>query len=110
MIFTIDNTANAASTTALTFTDNLPSGVFVAPMPNATTNCDGGTLTAVAGDAVVTYTGGTVVAMCTVSVDVTSAAAGTYVNTTSDLTSAAGNSGQATAQLLVLPAPAPPPS
>jgi hypothetical protein len=48
--------------------------------------------------------------MCTVSVDVTSAAEGTYVNTTSDLTSSAGNSGQATAQLLVLPAPAPPPS
>ena len=110
LTFTIDNTANAASTTALTFTDNFPAEVFVAPMPNATTSCDGGTVTAVAGGDRVSYTGGTVVATCTVSVDVTSAAEGTYVNTTSDLTSAAGNSGQATAQLLVLPAPAPPPS
>jgi hypothetical protein len=110
LIFTIDNTVNAASTTALTFTDNCPAGVFVTPMPNATTSCDGGTVTAVAGGAAVSYSGGTVVAMCTVSVDVTSAAEGTYANTTSDLTSSAGNSGPATAQLLVLAAPAPPPS
>ena len=64
LIFTIDNTANAASTTALAFTDNLPAGVFVAPMPNATTSCDGGTVTAVAGGAAVSYTGGAVVAIC----------------------------------------------
>lgn len=110
LVFTIDNTVNTAPTTALTFTDTLPAGVFVAPMPNATTSCDDGAVTAVAGGTAVSYSGGTVVAMCTVSVDVTSAAEGTYVNTTSDLTSSSGNSGQATAQLLVLPAPATPPS
>ena len=110
LVFTIDNTVNTAPTTALTFTDTLPAGVFVAPMPNATTSCDDGAVTAVAGGTAVSYSGGTVVAMCTVSVDVTSAAEGTYVNATSDLTSSSGNSGQATAQLLVLPAPATPPS
>lgn len=105
LTFTIDNMANAAPMTALTFTDNLPAGVFVAPIPNATTSCDGGAVTAVAGGTVVSYIGGTVTTTCTVSVAVTSAAEGTHVNTTSDLTSAAGNSGSATAQLLVLPTP-----
>lgn len=106
LTFTIDNMVNAAPMTALAFTDGLPGGVFVAPVPNVTTSCDGGTVTALAGGTVVSYIGGAVTTTCTLSVDVTSAVERTHVNTTSDLTSAAGNSGPATAELLVMPAPA----
>ena len=65
--------------------------------------CSGGTLTAVSGSGVITYTGGTVAAgaSCTVSVDLTSASPGTYINTSGDLTSSIGNSGDATATLVV---------
>ncbi len=110
LIFTIDNTANSETTTALAFTDNLPAGVVVAPMPNVNTSCTGGTVTAVAGSSMVSYTGGAVAAICTVSVDVISADDGLYINETEDLTSSRGNSGPAVNQLSVAPAPAPPPS
>lgn len=103
--FTIDNTTTPMAVGALDFTDNLPAGVTVAAPSNASTTCTGGTLTAVAGGGVITYTGGTVAASasCTISVDVTSGAAGTFLNTTGDLTSAFGSSGTASATLQVLP-------
>jgi len=104
LTFTIDNTPNANDATGLDFTDNLPAGVTVAGTPNASTTCTGGTLTAVAGTGVVSYTGGTVTAgaSCTVSVDVTSSTPGTHTNVTGDLTSSLGNSGAATDDLEVV--------
>jgi len=103
LIFSIDNSGSPASATSLAFTDNLPAGVVVATPSNAATTCTGGTLTAVNGSSVVSYTGGTVAdrTSCTVQTDVTSSVAGTYVNTSGDLTSSAGNSGTATANLVV---------
>ena len=79
----------------------------VASTPNASTTCTGGTLTAAAGSGTITYTGGTVStgAGCTVSVDITSSADGTYVNTTGDLISSLGNSGTANDTLTVDPIP-----
>jgi len=107
LTFTIDNTASAVMATGLAFTDNLPAGVEVANPSNASTTCGGGTVTAVPGSGVVTLTGGTVGAMasCTVSVDVTGTASGSHVNVTGDLISSSGNSGTATATLLVDPPP-----
>jgi len=103
LTFTIDNTANSVSVTSLDFTDNLPAGLVVASPNNASVTCTGGTLTATSGTGVISYTGGTLSAgaSCTIQVDVTSAAAGTYNNTTGDLTSSLGNSGTASATLTV---------
>ena len=107
LTFTIDNTGSAVAATGLDFTDNLPAGVTVASPSNASTTCTGGTLTAVAGTGVITYTGGTVAAgvSCTVSVDVTATMSGDLVNTTGPLTSASGNSGTASDTLTVNPPP-----
>jgi hypothetical protein len=102
--FTIDNSANTLAADALDFTDTLPNNIVVADPPNAVTTCSGGTLTATAGAAVIGYSGGSVSAgaSCTVQADVTAAAAGTFVNTSGDLTSSLGNSGSASATLEVV--------
>ena len=107
LTFTLDNTANAASATMADFTDNLPAGVVVSNPANTANTCTGGTLTAVSGTSVVTYTGGAVPAnaTCTISLDVESVTPGTYVNTTGDFTSAFGNSGPATDTLTVVEPP-----
>jgi uncharacterized repeat protein (TIGR01451 family) len=79
--------------------------MVVAPTPNASTDCTGGTITAVAGSGTISYTGGSVAAgaTCTVSVDVTAPANGTYTNTSGVLTSSDGDSGTAVDSLLVSP-------
>ncbi|WP_170941089.1 beta strand repeat-containing protein, partial [Antarctobacter heliothermus] len=107
MTLTVDNSASIIAANSLDVTDNLPAGMVVAATPNASATCTGGTLTATAGSGTVSYTGGTVAAAatCTVSVDVTAAAAGTLVNTTGDLTSSLGNSGNASDSLTVVPQP-----
>ena len=86
----------------LDFTDNLPAGVTVASPTNQTKTCTGGMVAAAGGS--FSYSGGTVPATssCTISVDVTSSAAGTHTNISGDLTSSHGNSGSATADLEVL--------
>ncbi|HPJ67815.1 MAG TPA: InlB B-repeat-containing protein [Desulfobacteraceae bacterium] len=103
LTFTIDNTASSLAATALAFTDTLPAGVVVADPPNASTICTGGSLTATAGSSIITYSGGSVAAgaSCTIQVDVTSNAVGIHQNITSDLTSSSGNSGHASADLTV---------
>ena len=60
-------------------------------------------VTATPGAGVITYTGGSVGAgaSCTVEADVTSSTVGTHVNTTGDLTSSKGNSGTASDNLTV---------
>ena len=103
LTFTIDNSASPLPATGLNFTDNLPTGMVVAPTPNAGTTCSGGTLTAIAGSPVVSYIGGSVPgsSTCTVSVDVEGTVVGNLVNTTEELSSNLGNSGTAQASLLV---------
>ena len=80
------NNANATvATLTAPFTDNLPAGVVIAPAPNAATTCGGvGAPVAVAGGSSVTLPAGRSIpgnGGCTLSVDVTAAAAGSYVNT-----------------------------
>lgn len=103
LTFTIDNTASDSILGALDFTDTLPAGLSVADPANGATTCSGGVLTAIAGSGSVSYTGGTVsaAASCTVSAEVTSTTPGMYVNTSGDLTSSAGSSGTAAANLTV---------
>jgi uncharacterized repeat protein (TIGR01451 family) len=54
LTFTVDNTGNASAVSGLSFTDTLPTSpgaMVVAPTPNQSTTCTGGTLTATAGRA-----------------------------------------------------------
>ncbi|MGC1497761.1 MAG: hypothetical protein WA790_18295 [Sulfitobacter sp.] len=109
LTFSIDSSTSLIDVTALDFTNTFPAGVTIASTPNASTTCTSGTLTATAGAGSIGYTGGTVLAgaSCTVQLDVTSATSGAAVNTSGDLTSSQGNSGTASDTLTVTAAPAP---
>ncbi|MGH1437445.1 MAG: beta strand repeat-containing protein, partial [Lewinella sp.] len=105
LTFTIDNTGSATGLTDLNFVDNLPAGMTVAAVPAITSTCgiNEANITAVAGSSSITMTNGEVAAneFCTISVNVTTSTVGTSTNTTGDLTSFAGNSGTASANLTV---------
>ena len=102
LTFTIDNSISAAPVTGLAFTDVLPAGVTLADpaIPQSTCN---GTLSAPAGGSTITLTDGDLggSSTCTIQVNVTGSTAGTYMNLSGDLTSSAGNSGPASANLTV---------
>ena len=72
--------------------------------PAAVQNTCGGTVTAPDGGSTISLADGLVGggAICTISVNVTSSTVGTHTNLTGDLTSNAGNSGTATADLNVV--------
>ncbi|MCE1225101.1 MAG: hypothetical protein LWW87_01305 [Geobacteraceae bacterium] len=73
---------NAVNLTAAAFTDTLPTGLVVATVPNASTTCAGGTVTAVASGTSVRLSGATIPATgnCTVTVDLLSNISGSYTN------------------------------
>ena len=100
LTFTINNSGNPVDADSLDFSDTLPAGVEVGA-PNASTTCTGGALTATGGTTLIGYSGGSVAAgdSCTVDVDVVANTPGGHVNTTGDLTSSLGNSGPASATL-----------
>ena len=79
LTITLSNSGSTAATMNAPLVDTLPSGVVV--KGNASTTC-GGTLIAVAGSSTVDLTGGAIPAKgaCTLTADVTAAAAGTYFN------------------------------
>ena len=83
LTITVSN-PNIIAMTGITLTDTFPTtpgvGVVRAAIPAAATTCGGGVVTHSAGS--VTLTGGTLAATssCTISIDVTAANGGTYVN------------------------------
>ena len=85
LTITLLNSSSTVATTTAPLVDTLPTGVFIASTPAASTTCGGGTtVTATAGGSTVALpTGRTIPANgnCTVSVNVTSAVVGSYVNT-----------------------------
>ena len=104
LTFTITNpAANAVAETGVAFTDTLPAGIVVAT-PNGLTNTCGGTATATAGSGSISLTGGTVAAAstCTVSVDVTGSATGTYNNTSGAVSSTNGGTGNTASATLTI--------
>ncbi|AKS43237.1 beta strand repeat-containing protein [Wenzhouxiangella marina] len=106
LIFTLDNSANAAPASNATFTDPMPAGLVVANPANVSNTC-GGIFDAGPGNGTVTLSGGSVPASgsCTISVSVVSNLPGDITNLTGDLTSSLGNSGPASASLMILGTP-----
>jgi uncharacterized repeat protein (TIGR01451 family) len=84
LTFTIANTdTGAVGLTGMGASDTLPTGITIATTPGASTTCTGGTVTAPAGGSTVGIDGASLAAgaTCTVTVNVTGTALGTYVNT-----------------------------
>ncbi len=104
LTFTINNTGSAQPAESLAFTDALPAGVTIATPAIASTTCLTPSLTAPDGGSTISLTGASVPgsASCTVNVDITSTTPGTHMNVSGDLTSTAGNSGTASADLDVV--------
>ena len=101
LAFTINN-PDPENLTNLTFTDTLPSDVYIATPANTSSTCDsvltapdGGTTISFSADRFSQYT------MCIITVDVTSSVTGTHSNESGQLTSDSGNHGYATADLIV---------
>ncbi|PYX89837.1 MAG: hypothetical protein DMG67_14150 [Acidobacteria bacterium] len=105
LTFTITNPgANVDPLTGVAFTDTLPTGLTVA---NASATVCGGTLTTT-NPTGIALSGATINtnSQCQFSVTVTGATAGNYLNTTGNVTSTNGGTGNtASANLTVLPAP-----
>jgi uncharacterized repeat protein (TIGR01451 family) len=92
LTFTITNPNNATVGTiaGVAFSDTYPSGLVNAPTPNATTTCNSGSITSVtAGGNSIALTGASIATgtSCTVSVNVRSATANAYVNTSGAVSS-----------------------
>ncbi|MDD1677826.1 MAG: hypothetical protein LUO93_01410, partial [Methanomicrobiales archaeon] len=104
LTFTITNpAANAVALTGVAFTDTRPTGLTVA---NATATVCGGTLTTTAPTGIA-LSGATIAAnsQCQFSVTVTGAAEGSYTNTTGNVTSTNGGTGNTASANLTVAAP-----
>lgn len=113
----LSNSSTTNADTITTLTDNLPSGMLIAAAPGASTTCAGGVVTATAGTSTIVLTGGTIpvaggtAGTCTVTVNVTSSTAGSFLNTLAIgglVTDNGSNAGPALATLIVIPLPATP--
>lgn len=93
LTFTVENPNTTATLSSIAFSDILPAGLVVAPVPNLSSNC-GGTITAPAGSSAVTLAGADLApaASCTVSVAVQGTTAGQKNNSVT-VTSANGGTG-----------------
>ncbi|MBI4751529.1 MAG: DUF11 domain-containing protein [Acidobacteria bacterium] len=107
LTFTLTNPNPSNSLTGVAFTDTLPAGLQVASTPNVVGACSG-SVTAVAGSNSISLSGGSISASgnCTISVDVTGTTAGLKNNTTGNVTSSNGGTGNtASASITVLAPP-----
>jgi hypothetical protein len=111
LTITLANAEANPATLSAPLTDAFPPGLVVAAVPNASTTCGGNVAAAEGADSVVLDSAGSAIpgaGTCTISVDVTAAAGGTYLN---DIpggalqTSAGNNAAPADAALMVLDAP-----
>ena len=88
LTFIIENPNTDLAQGGVAFSDTFPAGMVVAAVPNATTSgCGAATFSPSAGAGSVSFSGGTIAAgaTCVVTVDVTAASAGSYVNTSGNV-------------------------
>jgi|GEM_PF-1702372 len=107
LTITITNpSANTVGLAGVTFTDSLPVGIVVST-PNGLANTCGGSVTAVAGSGNVSLAAGSVAinGNCTVTVNVTGTASGSYTNVTGSVSSANGGTGNTAAANLTVASP-----
>jgi uncharacterized repeat protein (TIGR01451 family) len=100
-LLVLNNNPNAVNLTNVALTDLFPTGMTIAPVPNATftgTGCTGATITAPPGSNQLSISGASIKlnAICTLSVKVTSNFAG---NLTNELPIGTATSGQGTSNL-----------
>jgi len=96
LTFTISNPNSGVSLTGVAFTDDLPPGLFVAAPNGLNGSCGGGTITADEDSATISLSGATLTAAssCTFSVNVRSPVSGGVLNnTTGNVTSTNGGTG-----------------
>ncbi len=108
LTFTITNPNAGTSLTGVAFTDTFPAGLEVAATPNVTTTgCGSPAFSPAAGNTSVSFSGGTVAASgtCTVTVDVTVTTAGDKANTTGNVTSTNGGTGNTGTDTLTVISP-----
>src|SRR5581483_542325 len=108
LTFTIQNNNTGTGLTGVGFTDALPAGLKVSTPNGLTGSCGGGTITATAGTASVSLSGGSIAAnsSCTFAINVTGVAAGVQNNTTGNVTSTEGGTGgTASASVTVIAPP-----
>ena len=109
LTYTINNSTALVPANSLGFSDTFADEVLVDLSQAVVDNQCGGTFAAVDGDTEVSLTGGSVAAgaTCTITLDITSAVAGSYTETSEALSSTLGDSGTASATLSVNSAGAP---
>jgi uncharacterized repeat protein (TIGR01451 family) len=110
LTFTITNPNPDDPLAGIAFADTYPGGlVNVSPLSPPVANTCGGSLTASAGGNGVSLAGGSLAAgaTCTVSVTVTAAAAGDYVNTSGPVSANIAGSGNTASDTLTVAAPHP---
>lgn len=100
--------SNAVAITGAAFTDSYPAGLVNAASASASTTCSGGTVSAADNGGSLALSGASIPAngSCTVTVNVTGTAAGSYLSSTGSIsTGNAGTGSAASATLSVLQAP-----
>jgi uncharacterized repeat protein (TIGR01451 family) len=111
LTFTITNPNAGSSLTGVAFTDTFPAGLEVAAAPSGTTTgCGSPAFSPAAGNTSVSFSGGTIAAsgICTVTVDVTATTSGSKVNTTGNVTSTNGGTGNTGTSTLTVNSPTSP--
>jgi fimbrial isopeptide formation D2 family protein/uncharacterized repeat protein (TIGR01451 family) len=105
--FTITNPSTTTTLTGVGFSDTLPTGLVISTPNGLTGTCGAGTITATAGTNVISLSGGTLAAnaSCTFSVNVTGTAAGLQTNTTGNVTSTEGGTGNTASASVKVEAP-----
>ena len=107
LTFTITNPAGAPARSGLTFTDTLPAGAVIGTPNGVSTTCGGTpTFTAASGSGFISVASGVNAAVgpstCTISVNVASATAGSYVNGAAQITAIGGMLNGVTNQTLTV--------
>jgi uncharacterized repeat protein (TIGR01451 family) len=105
--FTINNPNTTQSLSGIAFSDTLPSGLIISTPNGQTGSCGSGTITATQGTNTISLSGGTIAAnnSCTFSINVTGTAAGNQSNTTNNVTSTEGGTGNAASASIAVVAP-----